>query len=158
MGVSVEHFSTNAFTLKDQESVEFIQRLVYLLNDESNLVCGYAASDFYAEMYDYSGDGLTFKIHTGGYCDGGPQLKYGVVYQDHNSDNDDQYDYDNYIDLWDEIHARLKEKTYLVVKRHTSEKSGLYFGVVAYKQGGGSVHRNCYELEREMLKELGFEE
>ncbi len=153
MGASVDSFSTNAFTLKNQESVEYIKRLVELLNYEDNLICGYAGDDFSTVMLSYSNDGLTFKIHAGDFYDGGPQLKSSCVYESEDTDNPDDY-----VDLWDEIHARLKEGTYLVVKRHTFERSGLYFGVVAYKQGGGSVHRNCYELEREMLKELGFEE
>lgn len=155
MGVSVDHFSTSKFKLKDQEAANHIRRLINLLHYEENLYSGYRGDDFYAEMYE-EGD-LTFSITTGNYFDGGPQLKANSVTPPENEDDEDLSD-DEYVDLWDEIQNNLEDGTHFTVTNHTNERSGLYFRMTIYHSNGKAFTKSCYEVEDELFKKLMNEE
>jgi hypothetical protein len=154
MSVSVDNFSTSKFTLRTQEEADHVKKLVELLKDESNLYGGYLSGDCYANIFE-NGD-LTFQIDTGGYCDGGPDIKRSVAYPAGEGDETEYYD-DDYVNLWSEIQDRLVEGTYFIVFRHTID-SGLAFGMSIYKSDGSCYHRNEYDTRKELLKEAGIED
>jgi hypothetical protein len=76
MSVQVDYFSTSKFIIK-ADNVDRFKELIELLKEEGNTGCGYYSSEHYMNLYEYGNN--SFSIHTGGYCDGGPELKDSIV-------------------------------------------------------------------------------
>ena len=152
MGVSVSDYKTSKFTLKNQEAVNYIKRLVDLLQDEDNHYGGYYFDDHYINMYETGGDDFTFKIATGGYADSSPELRRGSVYE-----GEDEYD-DDPIDLFTEIQNNLKEGTHYTSRCCENDKSGMYFYMYLYHADGRREFMSSNDMEDVLLKRMGIEE
>jgi len=151
MGVSSSDYTTSKFTLRDQEAVDHIQRLVELLRDEENHYGGYYFDNHYIDMYESGGD-LTFKIQTGGYADSSPELLRSAV------DETEEEDYGDPVSLFEEIQRNLKEGTYYAVMCSESDKSGLYYYTHLFHADGRTEFMSSHNVEDLLLKKMGIEE
>lgn len=95
------------------------------------------------------GNDLTFFINTGGYADGGPTIKHNAI-----NCNDYQQSDDRYVNLFDEIHSRLKQGTYFTVYSYDRSKHDMLFGVTVYQANGPRLYDNSVGIEARLLKQL----
>lgn len=151
MGVSASDYRTSKFTLKDQDAVDHIHRLVELLKDEENHYGGYYFDDHFIDIYK-TGDEFTFRIRTGGYADSSPELRRSAVYETDEDDCDDEP-----VDLFSEIQSNLKEGTYFTSMCCENDKSGMYFYMYLHHADGRNEYMNSSDVEKELLKKMGLE-
>ena len=156
MGVSVSDYKTSKFTLKNQEAVDYIKRLVDLLQDEDNHYGGYYFDDHYIDMYETGDDDFTFKIATGGYADSSVELRYSAVHG--LTEDDEEYCDDEPVDLFTEIQNNLKEGTYFTSRCCENDKSGMYFFMYLYHADGKREFMSSNDVEDVLLKKMGIEE
>jgi hypothetical protein len=152
MSVTVDRYTTSKFVLKDDESVEYIKKIVEIIS-KGNLHCGYLSSDSYIDLYEY-GD-RTFKFVGHGFCDSGPEIRASALEEsddelDEEEDEEEGWDEDP-ISLFDAIQERLAKDTWFFVENHAVEKSYFSSHISFYHQNGKTDYRHSYDLKKQIL-------
>jgi len=157
MSVQVDYFSTSKFIVKADE-VQRLKELVELLKEEGNTGSGYYGSDHYVNLYDYGNN--AFSLHTGGYCDGGPEL-WDTVINGYNSEEyeseEDQNDYCGSHSIFDIIQDMLQEGSWFFVDSTGFEKGRIYNNTYFYHANGKGGSINTWQLKRKILEEHGID-
>jgi hypothetical protein len=114
MSVQVDYFSTSKFIVKP-DKVERLKELIELLKDEGNTGCGYYSREHYINLNDYGNN--AFSIHTGGYCDGAPELKDSVVNgpSDEYQDEEEQDSYNGSHSIFNLVQEMLEDDGWFFV-------------------------------------------
>ena len=156
MSVQVDYFSTSKFIIK-ADKVERLKELIELLEDESNTSCGYYGSDHYVNLYEY-GDNA-FSIHTGGYCDGGPELRDTVVNgfnQDEYENEEEQDSFNGTHSIFDLVQGMLEEGAWFFVDSTGFEKGRIYNHTWFYHANGKSDGIDTWDLKKKILDSHGI--
>jgi hypothetical protein len=157
MSVQVDYFSTSKFIVKADE-VQRLKELVELLKEEGNTGSGYYSSEHYINLYDYGNN--AFSLHTGGYCDGSPELKDTII-NGYNSEEyeseEDQNDYCGSHSIFDIIQDMLQEGSWFFVDSTGFEKGRIYNNTYFYHANGKGGSINTWQLKRKILEEHGID-
>jgi hypothetical protein len=158
MSVQVDYFSTSKFIVKP-ELVERLKELVELLKEEGNTGCGYYSSEHYINLYEY-GDNA-FSIHTGGYCDGGPELKDTLVNgfdEDEYENEEDQDSFNGSHSIFNLIQDMLEENSWFFVDSTGFEKGRVYNNTYFYHANGKTDSIDTWDLKKKILERFGIKE
>jgi len=157
MSVQVDYFSSSKFIVK-ADKVDRLKELVELLKEEGNTGTGYYGSDHYVNLYDYGNN--AFSLHTGGYCDGGPEL-WDTVINEYNSEEyeseEDQNSYCGSHSIFDIVQDMLEENSWFFVDSTGFEKGRIYNNTHFYHANGKGGSINTWELKRKILEEHGVD-
>jgi len=157
MSVQVDYFSSSKFIVK-ADKAERLKELIELLKEEGNTGSGYYSSDHYINLYDYGNN--AFSLHTGGYCDGSPELKDTII-NEYNSEEyeseEDQNDYCGSHNIFDLIQNMLQEGSWFFVDSTGFEKGRIYNNTSFYHADGRNGSINTWELKRKILEEHGVD-
>jgi len=157
MSVQVDYFSSSKFIVREDKA-ERLKELVELLKEEGNTGSGYYSSDHYINLYDYGNN--AFSLHTGGYCDGSPELKDTII-NEYNSEEyeseEDQNDYCGSHNIFDLIQNMLQEGSWFFVDSTGFEKGRIYNNTSFYHADGRNGSINTWELKRKILEEHGVD-
>ena len=151
MSVQVDYFSTSKFIVKP-ESAERLKELVELLKEEGNTGTGYYGSDHYIDLREYGNN--AFSIHTGGYCDGGPEL-WDTVVNGFNSEEyeseEEQNDFNGSHSIFHLVQQMLEEDSWFFVDSTGFEKSRIYNNTWFYHANGTSDGIDTWDLKKKIL-------
>jgi hypothetical protein len=152
MSVQVDYFSTTKFIIKENE-VEKLKELIKLLEEEGNTGTGYYASDHYVDLREYGNN--AFSIHTGGYCDGGPELWDTVVNgfneEDYESE-EQQNDYNGSHSIFHLVQQMLEKNSWFFVDSTGFEKGRIYNNTWFYHADGTSDCIDTWDLKKKILE------
>lgn len=152
MSVQVDYFSTSKFIIKT-DKVERFKELVELLKEEGNTGTGYYGSDHYVNLNSYGNN--AFSLHTGGYCDGGPELWDSVVHGHMKEDyetEEEQNDYCGSHSIFDIIHDMLEENSWFFVDSTGFEKGRIYNNTTFYHANGKVETIDTWSLKKKILE------
>lgn len=154
MSVQVDYFSSSKFIIK-ADQVERLKELVELLKEEGNTGTGYYGSDHYVNLYDYGNN--AFSLHTGGYCDGGPEL-WDTVINGYNSEEyeseEDQNSYNGSHSIFDIIQDMLQEGSWFFVDSTGFEKGRIYNNTAFYHANGKAEYIDTWSLKKKILEKF----
>lgn len=156
MSVQVDYFSTSKFIVK-AELVERLKELIELLKEEGNTGCGYYSSEHYMNLYEYGNN--TFSIHTGGYCDGGPELKDTIINgfdEDEYSDEEEQDSYNGSHSIFNLVQDMLEEDSWFFVDSTGFEKGRIYNNTWFYHADGTTDSIDTWDLKKKILDAHGI--
>lgn len=157
MSVQVDYFSSSKFIVK-ADKAERLKELIELLKEQGNTGSGYYSSDHYINLYDYGNN--AFSLHTGGYCDGSPELKDTII-NEYNSEEyeseEEQNDYCGSHNIFDLIQNMLQEESWFFVDSTGFEKGRIYNNTSFYHADGRNGSINTWELKRKILEEHGVD-
>jgi hypothetical protein len=157
MSVQVDYFSSSKFIIKE-DKVERLKELVELLKEEGNVGSGYYSSEHYINLYDHGNN--AFSLHTGGYCDGGPEL-WDTIINGYNSEEyeseEDQNSYCGSHNIYDIIQDMLEEGSWFFVDSTGFEKGRIYNNTYFYHADGRNGSINTWELKRKILEKHGID-
>jgi len=157
MSVQVDYFSSSKFIVREDKA-ERLKELIELLKEEGNTGSGYYSSDHYINLYDYGNN--AFSLHTGGYCDGSPELKDTII-NEYNSEEyeseEEQNDYCGSHNIFDLIQNMLQEGSWFFVDSTGFEKGRIYNNTSFYHADGRNGSINTWELKRKILEEHGVD-
>ena len=156
MSVQVDYFSTSRFLIK-KDKVERFKELVDLLNDEGNTGTGYYGSDHYVTLKQFGENG--FSLHTGGYCDGGPELWDSVVNgfdEDKYESEEEQNDYCGSHSIFDLIQPLLEDGAWFFVDSTGFEKGNIYNHTWFYHSNGKTDGIDTWDLKKKILDAHGI--
>jgi hypothetical protein len=154
MSVQVDYFSSSKFIIK-ADQVERLKELVELLKEEGNTGTGYYGSDHYVNLYEYGNN--AFSLHTGGYCDGGPELWDTVVngYKSEEYENEeDQNSYNGSHSIFDIIQDMLQEGSWFFVDSTGFEKGRIYNNTAFYHANGKAEYIDTWSLKKKILEKF----
>lgn len=154
MSVQVDYFSSSKFIIK-ADQVERLKELVELLKEEGNTGTGYYGSDHYVNLYEYGNN--AFSLHTGGYCDGGPELWDTVIngYKSEEYENEeDQNSYNGSHSIFDIIQDMLQEGSWFFVDSTGFEKGRIYNNTAFYHANGKVDHIDTWSLKKKILEKF----
>jgi len=157
MSVQVDYFSTSKFIVK-ADKVERLKELVELLKEEGNVGCGYYSDEHYINLYSYGNN--AFSIHTGGYCDGGPEIRDSVVYgrNDEYPDEEEQDSYNGSHSIFDLVQEMLEDDGWFFVDSTGFEKGRIYNNTVFYHANGKTDHIDTWGLKKKILDKFGLKD
>ena len=158
MSVQIDYFSTSKFIVKP-DKVERLKELIELLKDEGNTGCGYYSSEHYINLYEYGNN--AFSLHTGGYCDGGPELKDTLVNgfnREEYESEEEQDDYNGSHIIFNLIQDMLEEGSWFFVDSTGFEKGRVYNGTNFYHSNGTIDGIDTWELKKKILDKFGIKE
>ena len=151
MSVQVDYFSSSKFIIK-ADQVERLKELVELLKEEGNTGTGYYGSDHYVNLYEYGNN--AFSLHTGGYCDGGPEL-WDTVINGYDSEEyeseEDQNSYNGSHSIFDIIQDMLQEGSWFFVDSTGFEKGRIYNNTAFYHANGKAEYIDTWSLKKKIL-------
>ena len=154
MSVQVDYFSSSKFIVK-ADKVERLKELVELLKEEGNTGTGYYGSDHYVNLYDYGNN--AFSLHTGGYCDGGPEL-WDTVINGYDSEEyeseEDQNSYNGSHSIFDIIQDMLQEGSWFFVDSTGFEKGRIYNNTAFYHANGKAEYIDTWSLKKKILEKF----
>ena len=154
MSVQVDYFSSSKFIIK-ADQVERLKELVELLKEEGNTGTGYYGSDHYVNLYDYGNN--AFSLHTGGYCDGGPEL-WDTVINGYKSEEyeseEDQNSYNGSHSIFDIIQDMLQEGSWFFVDSTGFEKGRIYNNTAFYHANGKAEYIDTWSLKKKILEKF----
>ena len=154
MSVQVDYFSSSKFIIK-ADQVERLKELVELLKEEGNTGTGYYGSDHYVNLYDYGNN--AFSLHTGGYCDGGPEL-WDTVINGYDSEEyeseEDQNSYNGSHSIFDIIQDMLQEGSWFFVDSTGFEKGRIYNNTAFYHANGKAEYIDTWSLKKKILEKF----
>lgn len=156
MSVQVDYFSTSKFIIK-ADKIERFKELIELLKEEGNTGCGYYSSEHYMNLYEY-GDNA-FSIHTGGYCDGGPELKDSIVNgfdEDEYENEEDQDSFNGSHSIFNLIQDMLEENSWFFVDSTGFEKGRVYNNTYFYHANGKTDSIDTWDLKKKILDSHGI--
>ena len=157
MSVQVDYFSSSKFIVREDKA-ERLKELIELLKEQGNTGSGYYSSDHYINLYDYGNN--AFSLHTGGYCDGSPELKDTII-NEYNSEEyeseEEQNDYCGSHNIFDLIQNMLQEGSWFFVDSTGFEKGRIYNNTSFYHADGRNGSINTWELKRKILEEHGVD-
>ncbi len=157
MSVQVDYFSTSKFIVRE-DKVERLKELIELLKDESNVGCGYYSSDHYIDLREYNNN--AFSIHTGGYCDGGPELRDTIVNgfnEKEYKEEDEQDGYNGSHSIFDIVQEMLEPDSWFFVDSTGFERGNVYNSTSFYHANGKNDSINTWELKRKILQKHGID-
>lgn len=159
MSVQVDYFSTSKFIVKP-ENVQRLKELIELLKDESNTNTGYYSSEHYVNLYDYGNN--AFSIHTGGYCDGGPDLKDSIVNGFDESgeygSEEEQDEYNGTHSIFYLVQNLLEDDSWFFVDSTGFEKGRIYNSTNFYHANGQTDGIDTWTLKKEILDRFGLKD
>jgi hypothetical protein len=157
MSVQVDYFSTSKFIIK-ADKVDRLKELVELLKEESNVGCGYYSDEHYINLYSYGNN--AFSIHTGGYCDGGPEIRDSIVYgrNEEYPDEEEQDSYNGSHSIFDLVQEMLEDDGWFFVDSTGFEKGRIYNNTVFYHANGKTDHIDTWGLKKKILDKFGLKE
>jgi hypothetical protein len=151
MSVQVDYFSTTKFILK-ADKVERLKELIKLLEEEGNTGTGYYSSDHYINLREYGNN--AFSIHTGGYCDGGPEL-WDTVVNGFNSEEyeseEEQNDFNGSHSIFHLVQQMLEEDSWFFVDSTGFEKGRIYNNTWFHHANGTSDGIDTWDLKKKIL-------
>lgn len=154
MSVQVDYFSSSKFIIK-ADQVERLKELVELLKEEGNTGTGYYGSDHYVNLYEYGNN--AFSLHTGGYCDGGPEL-WDTVINGYKSEEyeseEDQNSYNGSHSIFDIIQDMLQEGSWFFVDSTGFEKGRIYNNTAFYHANGKAEYIDTWSLKKKILEKF----
>jgi len=156
MSVQVDYFSTSKFIVKP-DKVERLKELIELLEDETNVGCGYYSSEHYINLYSYGNN--AFSIHTGGYCDGGPELRDSIVYglnEKEYKDEEEQDSYNGSHSIFNLVQEMLEDDSWFFVDSTGFEKGRVYNNTWFYHANGKTDGIDTWELKKQILEKFGI--
>ncbi len=152
MSVQVDYFSTTKFIVK-ADKVERLKELIGFLEEEGNTGTGYYGSDHYIDLREYGNN--AFSIHTGGYCDGGPELWDTVVHgfnpEEYESE-EQQNDYNGSHSIFHLVQEMLEEDSWFFVDTTGFEKGRIYNNTWFYHANGTSDGIDTWDLKKKLLE------
>lgn len=158
MSVQVDYFSTSKFIVK-ADKVERLKELVELLKDEGNTGCGYYSSEHYINLYGYGSN--AYSIHTGGYCDGGPELKDTLVNgfdkEEHESE-EEQDSFNGSHSIFILVQDMLEENSWFFVDSTGFEKGRVYNNTHFYHANGKTDSIDTWDLKKQILERFGIKD
>ena len=157
MSVQVDYFSSSKFIVRE-DKVERLKELIELLKEEGNTGSGYYSSDHYINLYDYGNN--AFSLHTGGYCDGSPELKDTIINEYNSEEYESEEEQNNYCgshNIFDLIQNMLQEGSWFFVDSTGFEKGRIYNNTSFYHADGRNGSINTWELKRKILEEHGVD-
>jgi hypothetical protein len=152
MDIEVSNFCTTSFILKDQDSVEYIEKLCRLFEDESNLVSGFLQTDACCKLYPYGKEEYSFILKANGFIDSGPEIRSSVLFHKEDAEEQDEKS----INLFDQIQKHLKNDTWFFVDECSYGNSYIATSVSFYHQNEKVQHISNYEIKKEILKKMGI--
>jgi hypothetical protein len=158
MSVQIDYFSTSKFIIKSG-SVDRFKELIELLKDEGNTGCGYYSSEHYINLYEYGNN--SFSLHTGGYCDGGPELQDTVVNgydEDKYGNEEEQNSYNGSHSIFNLIQDMLEDESWFFVDSTGFEKGRIYNNTWFYHANGKSDNIDTWNLKKKILDSHGINE
>ena len=151
MSVQVDYFSTTKFIVKADE-VEKLKELVKLLEEEGNTGTGYYGSDHYIDLREHGNN--AFSIHTGDYCDGGPEL-WDTVVNGFNSEEyeseEEQNDFNGSHSIFNLVQLMLEEDSWFFVDSTGFEKGRIYNNTTFYHANGKVDNIDTWDLKKKIL-------
>ena len=154
MSVQVDYFSSSKFIIK-ADQVERLKELVELLKEEGNTGTGYYGSDHYVNLYEYGNN--AFSLHTGGYCDGGPEL-WDTVINGYKSEEyeseEDQNSYNGSHSIFDIVQDMLQEGSWFFVDSTGFEKGRIYNNTAFYHANGKAEYIDTWSLKKKILEKF----
>jgi hypothetical protein len=152
MSVQVDYFSTTKFIVK-ADQIERLKELVKFLEEEGNTGTGYYGSDHYINLREYGNN--AFSIHTGGYCDGGPEL-WDTVVNGFNSEEyeseEEQNDYNGSHSIFHLVQQMLEKDSWFFVDSTGFEKGRIYNNTWFYHSDGTSDGIDTWDLKKKILE------
>lgn len=158
MSVQVDYFSTSKFFIREDQ-IENLKRIVELLKDESNVGCGYYSSDHYIDLTSHGNN--AFSIRTGGYCDGGPELRSSVLYgfkHEEYETEEEQDEYNGSISIFQEIQEMLEKDNWFFVDSVGFEKNRIYSSTIFYHANGKTAHSSAWDIKKNILSKFGIKD
>jgi hypothetical protein len=157
MSVQVDYFSTSKFIIK-ADKVDRLKELVEFLKEESNVGCGYYSDEHYINLYSYGNN--AFSIHTGGYCDGGPELRDSIVYgrNEEYPDEEEQDSYNGSHSIFDLVQEMLEDDGWFFVDSTGFEKGRIYNNTVFYHANGKTDGIDTWGLKKKILDKFGLKD
>ena len=158
MSVQVDYFSTSKFIIK-ADNVDRFKELIQLLKEEGNTGCGYYSSEHYMNLYEYGNN--SFSIHTGGYCDGGPELKDSIVNgfdEDEYENEEDQDSFNGSHSIFNLIQDMLEENSWFFVDSTGFEKGRVYNNTYFYHANGKTDSIDTWDLKKKILDKFGIKD
>ena len=157
MPVQVDYFSTSKFIIK-ADKVDRLKELVEFLKEESNVGCGYYSDEHYINLYSYGNN--AFSIHTGGYCDGGPELRDSIVYgrNEEYPDEEEQDSYNGSHSIFDLVQEMLEDDGWFFVDSTGFEKGRIYNNTVFYHANGKTDGIDTWGLKKKILDKFGLKD
>ena len=156
MSVQVDYFSTSRFLIK-KDKVERFKELVELLRDESNTGSGYYSSEHYVTLKQFGEN--AFSLHTGGYCDGGPDIWDTIINgfnQDEYKTEEEQNDYNGSHSIFTLIQDMLEENSWFFVDSTGFEKGNIYNHTWFYHANGKMDGIDTWKLKKNILDSHGI--
>lgn len=158
MSVQVDYFSSSKFIVK-ADKVDRLKELVELLKEEGNTGTGYHGSNHYVNLYDYGNN--AFSLHTGGYCDGGPELKDTLVNgfdkEEHESE-EEQDSFNGSHSIFNLVQDMLEENSWFFVDSTGLERGRIYNNTHFYHANGKIDHIDIWDLKKQILERFGIKE
>ena len=157
MSVQVDYFSTSKFIVK-ADKVERLKELIELLKEKGNVGCGYYSEEHYINLYSYGNN--AFSIHTGGYCDGGPEIRDSIVHgrNEEYPDEEEQDSYNGSHSIFDLVQEMLEDDGWFFVDSTGFEKGRIYNNTVFYHANGKTDHIDTWGLKKKLLDKFGLKE
>ncbi len=157
MSVQVDYFSTTKFIVK-ADKVQKLKELINFLEEEGNTGTGYYSSDHYVDLREY--DNNAFSIHTGGYCDGGPELWDTVVNgfdSEEYESEEQQNDYNGSHSIFNLVQDMLIEDSWFFVDSTGFEKGRIYNNTTFYHANGKVDSIDVWDLKKKILESHGID-
>jgi hypothetical protein len=109
-------------------------------------------------LNDYGNN--AFSIHTGGYCDGGPELKDSVVNgpSDEYEDEEEQDSYNGSHSIFNLVQEMLEDDGWFFVDSTGFEKNRIYNNTCFYHANGKMDSINTWDLKKKILDKFGLKE
>lgn len=157
MSVQVDYFSTSKFIVK-ADKVDRLKELVELLKEEGNVGCGYYSDEHYINLYSHGNN--AFSIHTGGYCDGGPELRDSIVNgrDEEYPDEEEQDSYNGSHSIFDLVQEMLEDDGWFFVDSTGFEKGRIYNNTVFYHANGKTDGIDTWGLKKKILDKFGLKD
>jgi len=156
MSVQVDYFSTSKFIIK-ADKIERFKELIEFLKDSTNVGCGYYSSEHYINLNEYGNN--AFSIHTGGYCDGGPELRDTVVNgfnEEEYEDEDEQDSFNGSHSIFNLVQDMLEEGSWFFVDSTGFEKGRVYNNTCFYHANGKTDSIDTWDLKKKILDSHGI--
>ena len=156
MSVQVDYFSTSKFIIK-ADKIERFKELIELLKDSTNVGCGYYSSEHYINLNEYGNN--AFSIHTGGYCDSGPELRDTVVNgfnEEEYEDEDEQDSFNGSHSIFNLVQDMLEEGSWFFVDSTGFEKGRVYNNTYFYHANGKTDSIDTWDLKKKILDSHGI--
>jgi hypothetical protein len=152
MNVEVSNYYTTSFILKNQESVEYIEKLCKLFEDESNLLSGFLQPDASCKLYPYGKEKHSFILKANGFIDSGLDLRSSILSEKENEGQEEEKP----INLLDQIQKHIKDDTWFFVDEYSCANSYVATYVSFYHQNQKIQHISNYEIKKDILKKMGI--